>query len=74
MCTITHAIETRPYFNRPGLEAKYEEAENNMIHVGTSTLYVYECVTLTVVGLASNEHCSGRQALANRETTTNDPI
>ncbi len=21
MCTITHAIETRPYFNRPGLEA-----------------------------------------------------
>ena len=22
MCTITHAIETRPYFNRRGLEAR----------------------------------------------------
>ncbi len=33
MCTITHAIDSRPYFNWPGLEAIARNVQHNNIMV-----------------------------------------
>ncbi len=51
MCTITHAIETRPYFNRPGLEANnynnIDDASSGSGHY-YNALHVYDHTSLNL--------------------------
>ena len=56
MCTITHAIETRPYFNRRGLEARLGPANRSASDKWLGTCLYRICCNTVYILITAPHH------------------